>query len=113
VSLFEPRLDILPSPQRRLWTELCEVPANFVLYGGTAIAPHLGHRQSIDFDFFGDRPSDPLELVDGILLQRAEAKDYLDIDALLTTGSLDLSTACPLLRRSTAGVCSKQRARWI
>jgi hypothetical protein len=24
----------------------------FVLYGGTAIAMHLGHRHSVDFDFF-------------------------------------------------------------
>jgi hypothetical protein len=158
VSLFEPRLDILPPPQRRLWAELCDVPADFVLYGGTAIALHLGHRQSIDFDFFGDRPFDPVKLAGSIpfmadatitqmepgtvsatvsrggtvkvsffevtgtprlkppliapdnglqiaslldlagtkaraVLQRAEAKDCLDIDALLTTGGLDLSTA--------------------
>ena len=50
---FIPRLDILPEPQRRLWDELATVPAEFVLYGGTAIALHLGHRQSEDFDFFG------------------------------------------------------------
>lgn len=30
----------------------------FVLYGGTAIALRLGHRASIDFDFFLDRPLD-------------------------------------------------------
>jgi hypothetical protein len=28
------------------------LPASWVLYGGTAIALHLGHRQSVDFDFF-------------------------------------------------------------
>ena len=27
-----------------------------VLYGGTAISLHLGHRRSVDFDFFTDRP---------------------------------------------------------
>jgi hypothetical protein len=27
-----------------------------VLYGGTAVALHLGHRQSVDFDFFSDAP---------------------------------------------------------
>jgi hypothetical protein len=37
-DLFSPRLDILPPPQRRLWDELGEVPPEFVLYGGTAIA---------------------------------------------------------------------------
>jgi hypothetical protein len=28
----------------------------FVLYGGTAIALRLGHRASVDFDFFTDQP---------------------------------------------------------
>jgi hypothetical protein len=35
-----------------LWPELAAVPATFVLYGGTALALRLGHRTSIDFDFF-------------------------------------------------------------
>jgi hypothetical protein len=39
---FRPRLDILPPAQRRLWDELAAVPAEFVLYGGTAIALRLG-----------------------------------------------------------------------
>ena len=56
---FLPRLDILPNPQRRLWDELAAVPVEFALYGGTAIALHLGHRHSVDFDFFGNRPFDP------------------------------------------------------
>jgi hypothetical protein len=50
---FIPRLDILPAAQRRLWPELKAVPSGFVLYGGTALALHLGHRDSVDFDFFG------------------------------------------------------------
>lgn len=49
---FSPCLDILPAPQQRLWPDLAEVPRHFVLYGGTAIALRLGHRQSLDFDFF-------------------------------------------------------------
>ena len=61
-SPFLPRLDILPPAQRRLWDELTEVPPEFVLYGGTAIALHLGHRQSVDFDFFGIQPLDPTAL---------------------------------------------------
>lgn len=32
--------------------ELASVPPTFVLYGGTAIALQLGHRVSVDFDFF-------------------------------------------------------------
>ena len=53
MPFFAPKLDILPTAQRRLWEELKAIPAAFTLYGGTAIALHLGHRQSIDFDFFG------------------------------------------------------------
>ena len=49
---FAPRVDVLPPPQQRLWRELDGTPAGFVLYGGTAIALRLGHRQSADFDFF-------------------------------------------------------------
>ena len=49
---FVPRLDILPDAQRRLWPELARTPDNFTLYGGTAIALRLGHRQSADFYFF-------------------------------------------------------------
>lgn len=155
---FVPHLDILPPPQRQLWDELSAVPPEFVLYGGTALALHLGHRQSVDFDFFGDHPLDPALLVPAIpflagatvtrrepntfdctvdrggviklsffgvpgfcrlapplrapdnglriasLLDlagtkasvvqlRAEAKDYLDIDALLTDGRIPLPMA--------------------
>jgi len=50
---FFPRLDILPPPQHVLWDELGATPPEFTLYGGTAIALRLGHRQSVDFDFFG------------------------------------------------------------
>ena len=45
-----------------LWARLSEVPRGFVLYGGTALALRLGHRQSVDFDFFTSLPVDPGEL---------------------------------------------------
>ena len=158
ISDFQPQLGILPAPQRRLWDEVGTVPGEFVLYGGTALALHLGHRQSMDFDFFGDRPFDPgklyaalpflagatiaqqepntlsvtierggpvkvsffgvpaiprlrpphiapdnglqiASLLDlagtkaAVVQQRAEAKDYRDIDALLQDGRMDLPTA--------------------
>jgi hypothetical protein len=160
---FTPRLDILPAPQRRLWDELADVPPEFALYGGTAIALHLGHRESVDFHFFGSKPLDPAQLVPSIsflanatvtqrepntfscnvdrggvvklsffglpglprllppliapdnglqvaslldlagakasvVQQRAEAKDYIDIDALLTDGRVDLPTALAAAR---------------
>lgn len=156
--MFEPRLDILPHSQRLLWDEFDQVPREFVLYGGTAVALHLGHRQSVDFDFFGNRAFDPVKLTNAIpfmaaativqrepdtltgvvdregpvkvsffglpgiprlqpphivqesglqlaslldlagmkaavVQQRAEAKDYLDIDAILVDGRIDLPTA--------------------
>lgn len=56
---FTPRLDILPPPQRALWPELASTPDNFILYGGTALALRLGHRRSVDFDFFSFTPIDP------------------------------------------------------
>jgi len=60
---FEPHLEILPHSQRLLWDELIDVPSEFVLYGGTAVALHLGHRKSLDFDFFSNQPLDAERLI--------------------------------------------------
>jgi hypothetical protein len=155
---FQPNLRVLPTSQRRLWDEFVGVPREFVLYGGTAIALHLGHRTSIDFDFFGDRAFEPAWLASSlpflagatvtqqepntlsvsvdrggpvkisffglpalgrltapliapdngvqvaslldlagtkaaVVQQRAEAKDYLDIDAVLNDRRIDLPAA--------------------
>ena len=144
-------LEVLPSAQRRVWESLHQVPRTFVLYGGTAIALQLGHRQSVDFDFFCAKSFDdstfaqsgdllhgaitirkapgtwtvrvdrggpvmlsfleapfvrqlrtPLSAKSGpcriaslldlgaakasVVQQRAEAKDYLDVDALIASG---------------------------
>jgi hypothetical protein len=75
----------------------------FVLYGGTAIALYLGHRESVDFDFLPKTTDDSvLEVASAedllahklkVLLQRVEEKDYVDIDALLKSG-LDLAYGC-------------------
>ncbi len=153
---FEPRIDILPAAQRRLWPELQHTPAHFTLYGGTALALRLAHRQSEDFDFFTTRPIsgtalleevpylararirqleantltcsvrrsgpvllsyfgalsigqvDRTEVANGprinvaslrdvagtklaVVTKRAEAKDYIDIHALLTEARLSLA----------------------
>ena len=63
VKWFSPKLDILPAAPRALWAELSQTPRSFVLYGGTAIALRLGHRQSLDFDFFSNEAFDPSELL--------------------------------------------------
>ena len=151
-------VDILSPPQRRLWDELGDVPPRFTLYGGTAVALYLGHRESLDFDFFGSEPFNPQNLSitvpflkeariiqqapntltclvdrDGtvqvsffgvpeikviqkplqfpdnrvriaslidlagmkaaVVQQRAEAKDYLDLHALISEKVVDLPTA--------------------
>jgi hypothetical protein len=62
LATFEPRLDILPDSQRRLWPELDSIPTDFVLYGGTGLALQLGHRISEDFDFFSSSSFDPERL---------------------------------------------------
>lgn len=62
-TCFEPRLDILPPAQRRLWPSLAPAAGlGFVLYGGTAVALYLGHRTSVDFDFFRAAPLDKDEI---------------------------------------------------
>ena len=61
-SSFNPHYDSLSAPQRLLWAELADVPPEFTLYGGTAVALHLGHRQSIDFDFFSPNEVSPDKL---------------------------------------------------
>jgi nucleotidyltransferase AbiEii toxin of type IV toxin-antitoxin system len=61
-------LEILPPAQRRLWDELGALPSEFVLYGGTAVALHRGHRASLDFDFFGWTAFDPDDPVPVVVL---------------------------------------------
>lgn len=150
MSKFRPCFEILPAPQAALWAGLEPLRAlGFVLYGGTAVALRLGHRHSVDFDFFTERPLDraalhralpwlgasavlqdepgaltvlapgdvkvsffgglqvgrvgePEETEDGVMVvasledllafelklvvQRVEAKDYLDVAAILGAG---------------------------
>ena len=60
--MFEPKLEVLPPAQRELWEELATTPDHFVLYGGTALSLRLGHRSSVDFDFFSSEPFSPGDL---------------------------------------------------
>ena len=48
------KIEVLPDEQRKLFNHLaeCNWISDFYLAGGTALALQLGHRQSIDFDFF-------------------------------------------------------------
>ena len=69
---FIPRLDALPDAQRALWPALASVPDSCVLYGGTALALRLGHRASVDFDFFSSATVDFDALFELPLLAAAE-----------------------------------------
>lgn len=84
---FLPRLDVLPEAQRRLWVELSAVPDEFTLYGGTALALHLGHRNSIDFDFFGSRAIDVPALEEGMPFLRGA--DVIQRDKNTLTAIVD------------------------
>lgn len=64
--MLNPRLEILPQAQQNLWPELAQTPSDFTLYGGTAIALRLGHRFSVDFDFFSLQPFVPAALKEAV-----------------------------------------------
>jgi len=77
--MFTPDLSILPGPQRQVWAELGSTPKAFVLYGGTALALRLGHRQSEDFDFFSNQSFKPTSLRETIpYLKHAEMSQFQD-----------------------------------
>lgn len=58
-GVFKPHMEILPPEQLRWWPELrLASKLGFALYGGTAIALRLGHRTSIDYDFFSEKSMD-------------------------------------------------------
>ena len=91
---FSPRLDILPDEQRRLWPELARVPSSFVLYGGTAVAIRLGHRTSVDFDFFS---SESLDFDELFALPFVHNSDVLQRDpATLTVSTPRAEPAAPV-----------------
>lgn len=93
MSSFSPHLEILPEPQLRLWPKLRPVADfGFVLYGGTAIALRLGHRTSIDFDFFTERALDRASLEESLPFLRTaqvlqESPDTLTV--LVTSDTAD------------------------
>ena len=81
--MFEPRFNILPAAQKVLWPELAEIPKHFVLYGGTGLALRLGHRGSVDFDFFSSEHIIPSELLKSLTLLR-NAKILQNVSQTLT-----------------------------
>lgn len=54
--------NVLNIEQKNLLDFVKTFSSGFYLVGGTAIAIHLGHRRSIDFDLFTDKTFDPMKL---------------------------------------------------
>lgn len=90
-NTFSPRLEILPESQLRLWPKLGPIAdLGIALYGGTAIALRLGHRASVDFDFFTERSLDRSSLEERLPFLRTaqvlqETRDTLTVLAISDT----------------------------
>jgi hypothetical protein len=94
---LDAKLGILPAAQQEIWSSLAPAPGlDFVLYGGTAIALHLGHRESLDFDFFRFEPLDKDQLraafafVQGAAVLQ-DTSDALVVVAEIPSGSVKVS----------------------
>ena len=94
---FDPHFHVLPPAQREVWAALSPAAdLGFVLYGGTAVALQLGHRRSLDFDFFSFAPLSKAGLIAGLpilataeLLQ--EAPNTFVASAVMPSGPVKLS----------------------
>ena len=89
-ALLSPNFAALAPPQRGLWPELRPaVELGFVLYGGTAVSLLLGHRRSVDFDFFHDQTLDKDEVRTAFAFMRRATtlQDLKDTLVVLVPGS--------------------------
>jgi len=88
LPLLDPEVAILPDLQAALWPLLGDVPEPFVLYGGTGLALRLGHRTSVDFDFFSAAPFVPTDLLQELgWLGRVTINDAAPNNLIITTAS--------------------------
>lgn len=94
---FEPKTAILPKAQQELWPLLAPAPGlSLVLYGGTAVALHLGHRTSVDFDFFGTAPLDKKTIESSFAFMRdaqtiQEGENTLVVSTPMPSGPVKVS----------------------
>jgi hypothetical protein len=77
--------EILPPRQLRVLDQIGTVLSRrgFFLVGGTAVALHLGHRRSVDFDWFTSAQFDPLEMA-----QELRDKGIAFVTEEVATGTL-------------------------
>jgi hypothetical protein len=94
---LDPKFDVLLAAQRELWPALgAAQQLGFVLYGGTALALQLGHRQSVDFDFFRTEALGKPQLRDAFSFLRGaavlqDAPNTLAVLANLPSGTVKVS----------------------
>ena len=65
---------VLNNDQKLLLPFIKSFCPSYYLVGGTAIALHLGHRRSIDFDLFTDSTFDPMVIRNSII--KSKSIDY-------------------------------------
>jgi len=94
---FEAKTGILPKPQQEIWPLLAPAPGlSFVLYGGTAVALYLGHRISLDFDFFRSTPLDKRQIETSFAFMRdvetiQEDENTLAVVAPMPSGPVNVA----------------------
>ena len=87
--ILDARTDILPAAQQEIWPLLAPTPGlSLVLYGGTAVALHLGHRVSIDFDFFSAAPLDKKRIETSLAFMRGAATIQEDENTLVVNAAV-------------------------
>lgn len=77
--------EILTEDQQRLLSLIKLFHQDFYLAGGTAIALQIGHRRSIDFDLFSDKPLKTIKITNTI------KRDNHRIDATLEESREELT----------------------
>jgi hypothetical protein len=104
IGTLVPSLAKFPRGQKQLWTQLRpSVELGFVLYGGTAVSLHLGHRRSLDFDFFHERPlrKDRIRAAFPFIARALVLQD--SVDTLTVLASADQSAATGRVKVSFYG----------
>lgn len=78
--------EILTEEQLKFLPMLKLFSNDFGLVGGTAMALHIGHRRSIDFDLFTDKSF-------GNLAIQKKVKTFIEIESILVKGMEELTFA--------------------
>ena len=105
---FTPLVHVLPRAQQILWPRLRSTPGNFVLYGGTALALRIGHRESVDFDFFSNEAFD----ADALKASIPYLSQAADLQRTSNTLSCRVPAGADFVRVSFFGGLGMGRVGW-